>query len=507
MIPKVNQDLESSRHQKNMTKTQIKNDTYVKEGVIVNTFVKDPLLEGPKAAPFLTPLGETYDTLVISDSNIDMPERVYEREEKRGNPLLPLCGATIGVMALLGGFTAMMKKFSKGRLESSKEYLLPGITRNHCINDEIHQSIFSMIQSPSRKTILASLGVITLGSMAFMGKIFIDGFKEVWVKKQEADIQKNLQENLIAVETQSFSGKIQIIRSMLSSKAKIFTQELADNNNNPSFKSKKKTEKNNENNSLLIAGGVTLLTILGLGYWAAKNIRKSDEFISKGLKNTRKGLDNVINDFNQGKPIGELQGHNGETLTGKDAYKLLIENLLESVYARPDEVKEVVERLNLPQEEKAEYLSRLLDSMNQATEKVNPMMGGSGRNKITYFSHVNDYLSFFYDWLMNPKNPQFKNLFFGIAGISALAYGGKAAAEAVKEVQVKKYNAKIELDLQNRLVSTELRNFKAKKESAIEPLCDEFFKQKENGKSDEELKIIADNILFEIKNGPPFVYS
>ena len=108
---------------------------------------------------------------------------------------------------------------------------------------------------------------------------------------------------------------------------------------------------------------------------------------------------------------------------------------------------------------------------------------------------------------LNPKNPQFKNLFFGIAGISALAYGGKAAAEAVKEVQVKKYNAKIELDLQNRLVSTELRNFKAKKEAAIEPLCDEFFKQKANGKSQEELKIIADNILFEIKNGPPFVYS
>ena len=56
-------------------------------------------------------------------------------------------------------------------------------------------------------------------------------------------------------------------------------------------------------------------------------------------------------------------------------------------------------------------------------------------------------------------------------------------------------------------VATELRNFKAKKDSAIEPLCDEFFIQKANGKSPEELKIMADNILFEIKNGPPFVYS
>lgn len=498
MIPKVNLDLESSRHQKNMTNTQKKNDTYVKEGVIVNSFVKDPLLEGPRA----TVLDETYDTLVISDKNIDLPERVFEKEDKKVNPLLPLCFATIGVMGLLGGFTAMMKKFSKGKLESSKEYLLPGITRNHCINDEIHQSIFSMIQSPNRKTILASLGVITLGSMAFMGKIFIDGFKEVWVKKQEADIQKNLQENLIAVETQSFSGKIQIIRSMLSSKANLFSKELA-------FKSKKENseQKQNDNKGLFLLGGLTLLSILGLGYYTAKNIRKSDEFISKGIKNTQKGLENVIEDFNNNKPIGEIQGHSGEILTGKDAYKLLIENLLESIYARPEEVKKVVEKLNLPQEEKTEFLNKLLDSMNQATEKVNPMMGGSGRNKITYFSHVNDYLSFFYDWLMNPKNPQFKNLFFGIAGISALAYGGKAAAEAVKEVQVKKYNAKIELDLQNRLVSTELRNFKAKKEAAIEPLCDEFFKQKANGKSQEELKIIADNILFEIKNGPPFVYS
>ena len=489
MIPKINQDLESSRHQKNMTNTQKRNDTYVKEGIIVNSYVKDPLLS----------LDETCDTLVISNTKIDLPQKLYEKEVKNTNPILPLCVATVGVMGLLGGFTAMMKKFSKGKLDSSKEYLLPGLTRNHCINDEIHQSIFSMIQSPNRKTILASIGIITLGSMGFMGKIFIDGLKEVWVKKKEADIQKNLQENLIEVETQSFSGKIQIIRSMLSSKAKIFSSELA-------FQGKKK-ETETKNNNLLWFGGLKLLAILGLGYFSARNIRKSDEFIRNGIKNTKTGIDNVINEFNSGKPLNNLQGHNGEILSGKEAYKLLIENMLESIYARPEDIEKAVRKLNLPEAEKSEFIKHLNDSMNQATEKVSPMMGGTGRNKITYFSHVNDYLSFFYDWLMNPKNPQFKNLFFGIAGISALAYGGKAAAEAVKEVQVKKYNADIELNLQKRLVSTELRNFKAKKESAIEPLCEEFMKQKSEGKSKEELKIIADNILFEIKNGPPFVYS
>lgn len=505
MIPKIDQDIESTRHQRNMTKTQKRNDSNIKEGVIVNSFVKDPLLS----------LDETCDTLIISNTNIDLPQKVYEKETKQREPLIPLCIATVGVMAILGGFTAMMKKFSKGKLESTKEYLLPGMTRNHCINDEIHQSIFSMIQSPSRKTILASLGVITLGSMAFMGKIFIDGFKDVWIKKQEADIQKNLQENLIEVETQSFSGKIQIIRSMLSSKAKMFSQELTFKANDDKASSNTITKNNsdeisssrNKDKKMWLIGGATLLSILGLGYFATRNIRKSDEFIRKGIKNTKTGIDNLIDDFNSGKPLDNIQAHNGMVLSGKDAYKALIENMLETIYAKPEEIERVVNKLNLPQAEKEEFIRQLKDDMNQATEQVNPMMGGSGRNKITYFSHVNDYLSFFYDWLMNPKNPQFKNLFFGIAGVSALAYGGKTAAEAVKDVQVKKYNAETELELQKRLVSTELRNFKAKKESAIEPLCDEFYLQKDAGKSKEELKIIADNILFEIKNGPPFVYS
>ena len=502
MIPKIDQDIESTRHQRNMTKTQKRNDSNIKEGVIVNSFVKDPLLS----------LDETCDTLIISNTNIDLPQKVYEKETKQRDPLIPLCIATVGVMALLGGFTAMMKKFSKGKLESTKEYLLPGMTRNHCINDEIHQSIFSMIQSPSRKTILASLGVITLGSMAFMGKIFIDGFKDVWIKKQEADIQKNLQENLIEVETQSFSGKIQIIRSMLSSKAKMFSQEFAfkskDDKHSNSVNAKNYSDSSrNKDKKMWLIGGATLLSILGLGYFATRNIRKSDEFIRKGIKNTKTGIDNLINDFNSGKPLDNIQAHNGMVLSGKDAYKALIENMLETIYAKPEEIERVVNKLNLPQAEKEEFIRQLKDDMNQATEQVNPMMGGSGRNKITYFSHVNDYLSFFYDWLMNPKNPQFKNLFFGIAGVSALAYGGKTAAEAVKDVQVKKYNAETELELQKRLVSTELRNFKAKKESAIEPLCDEFYLQKDAGKSKEELKVIADNILFEIKNGPPFVYS
>jgi len=498
MVPRIDNDSESRRMQRNMTDTQKRNANNVKEGKLVNAFVKDPQLS----------LDETIDTLVISHEPVNLPPKVFEKEVNKNRGIYYLAGASLGIMGLIGGFTAMIKSFSKKKFQSSEEYLLPGITRNHCINNEIDQSIFSMIQSPNRRTILASIGVITLASMAFIAKNFIDGFKEIWVKKQEANIQKNLQENLIEVETQSFSGKMQIIRSMLSEKAKDFSESLKAENVSFSAKNNNQENKKDNKNPLYLGFGLlTLASIIALGYLSMRNIKKSDEFIKKGLNNTREGLNNIINEFNSGKGINDVTDHNGKILSGKDAYKHVIENMLESIYAKPSEIEEYINKMNLPHGEKEEFIRQMKSSMNQATEKVNSAIGGSGRNKITYFSHVNDYLSFFYDWLMNPKNPQFRNLFFGISGIAALGYCGKAGTEAIKEVEVKKYNADIELDLQKRLVSTELRNFKAKKESAINPLCEEFYKQKEAGKSPEELKNIADNILFEIKNGPPFVYS
>jgi hypothetical protein len=134
-------------------------------------------------------------------------------------------------------------------------------------------------------------------------------------------------------------------------------------------------------------------------------------------------------------------------------------------------------------------------------------LGGSGIAKPSFYSHVDDYRAFFYNLLLNTDNKQFKQMFFGITGLTALGYGGKLAGEAVRDVEVKKMNADTEIDLQNRLVSTDLRNFKAKKDAAIQPLMQEFYYQAINGKPKEELKVMADNILFEVKNGPPFVYN
>ncbi len=77
MIQKINQDLDSKRQQKNMTNTQKRNNYYVKEGVIVNSYVKDPNLS----------LDETYDSLVISKNQIALPKKLKEKENSSVNPI------------------------------------------------------------------------------------------------------------------------------------------------------------------------------------------------------------------------------------------------------------------------------------------------------------------------------------------------------------------------------------------------------------------------------------
>ena len=197
---------------------------------------------------------------------------------------------------------------------------------------------------------------------------------------------------------------------------------------------------------------------------------------------------------------------NSSTATIENDKKLL-EAYLQSIDAQEDTIKKYLGNLNWDKNELNEFIQKLVKKSKTSTTKVNETIGGDGTPKPTFYSHVDDYRAFFYNWLLDTDNKQFKQLFFGITGLTAMSYGGKLAGEAIKEVQVKKLNAKTEVELQNRLVSTELRNFKSKKDAAIQPLVDEFYKQVDKGKPKEELKVMADNILFEIKNGPPFVYS
>ena len=502
MMTNINQDLESQRIKRNMTQTQKKVANSVKEGVLVNSN---------------KPLTDTYNSLLIADS-VELPNKLYEKNTKKEKSILPIAAGTVGFMSVLTGVTALIAKSSKDAVDVDLAKKLPSMTRNVCVNKEIDQAIYRLVANPNKKTAMAAAGLAVFSSMTFMGKTFCEGFRDVWVKKKEADIQKNLQENLISVETQSFSGKMQIIRSMLSDKAREFNNVLTvdkpkkDNNFSSKISFTNRDKDTPEKKHSIISnigyaaiGAAATASIIGLGYLSMKNLRSSNESMKKGLNKVKEVIGEIAE--NTQKHSAEKLGEEGyKTAQNTDREK--IANLFVDISADNNFVKETAEKMKWGSEkEKEEFIESNIFNINKSTERANSALGGSGQDRNTFYSHVSDYKAFLYNWLIDSNNKQFKNLFFGITGATATAYLGQLTIGAMKDVQVKKYNADTELNLQKNLVSTELRNFKSKKDSSIEPLCDEFYRQKENGKSNEELKTLADNILFEIKNGAPYVYS
>ncbi len=494
----VNQfrDPETIRQNRNLTPNQKRTNAYTKEGVIVNSFYKD----NQKSVD----LQDTYDALIISNDT-RLPKKLTERETPTDKGLMLISGIVVGVMGVIALLTSFVRRNAKINLSISNMKKLPATTRNVALNEETHQAIYQMIQAPNQKTILAGTGVLALTAMAFMGKTFFDGFKDVWVKKRESDIQKNLQENLIDVETQSFSGKMQIIRSMLAKHAIEFQKYLADDNEqilpnfgrkkfNPIMFTGKNNEQKNRYNTLkfITLGLGTFTSILGLGYISIKNLSKGKTHLDQYIKDTKVMIKTIVDQSNE---------------VAKDSEKISLKHLFRAIGANSNDIKEYTKNLKWDKAEVARFEREVIEEVQTSTTKVNEAMGGDGTPKPSFYSHVDDYRAFFYNWLLDTSNPQFKQLFFGITALTAIGYGGKLIGDAVKDVQVKKINAETELQLQKRLVSTELRNFKSKKDAAIQPLVDEFYRQVDAGKSKEELKTMAENILFEIKNGAPFVYS
>ena len=490
-------DAETIRQQRNLTSAQKRTNSETREGVLVSNFIKD-CPECDKIS-----LNDTMDTLVIS-KNTSMPEQLNSKDKSQKS-LFPISAVALGVMGAIAGITALIHHSSKINLTMDSLKRVPPTVRNVAINDETIQALYRIIECPNYKTIQAGTGVFVLTAMAFMGKTFFDGFKEVWVKKREADIQKNLQERLIDIETQSFSGKIQITRSMLSKKA----IELGKYLNSVENKKVKRYEsfealmfKGNKNRVIdkqnddghdlkyLIAGLGTVIGIVGLGFLSLKNLTKSKGHLEKFIKETKDEITKVVKQ---------------STAKTKNQDMANLENLFKTVESSEEEMRIALKPLDWS--DKEEFIKRLTKEINKSTVDANVYCGGGKTPKPTFYSHVNDYRAFLYNYLLDTDNKQFKALFWGTTGLTAIGYGGKILGDAIKEVQVKKFNADTEAELQQRLVSTELRNFKSKKDSAIQPLMDEFYKQVKAGKPKEELKVMADNILFEIKNGPPFVYS
>ena len=82
VIPKISNDAESKRLQRNMTDTQKRNSNSVKEGKIVNSFIKDPLVSLDETFDYLfrSHLINTYKIL-----ELEVPQYLYNPLVKNSN--------------------------------------------------------------------------------------------------------------------------------------------------------------------------------------------------------------------------------------------------------------------------------------------------------------------------------------------------------------------------------------------------------------------------------------
>ena len=453
-----------------------------KEGVVINTFIKDP---------------ETYQA-DFPVQNTPLPKDMFDKKEKIANkwynhPLVPIIAAPLVLLGIGAGIAKAYKSSFISKFKIPAKDQIPNFGRIVTINDDNKMVLLFLVQDPSMKSLLATAAVFAASASGFIMKNVTDGVKEVLVKKQFADIKRDKEEKLIDIETRSFSGKNQIIRSLMSKKYTELntfdnSSENIQNSNQPNLKNNQKklaftgikdesTKDENKKDSL---GKIALYTALG-----AATVGMSVLFTKSILKN-----------------IGTIAKHLENIKT--EAKQKISENLTNL----PEEtIKETLKKSKLSQETKHFVMKEWQKSNGKDSvfEAAPEMMGGIP-NKTSFSSVVSDVTSFVYTYVLNPT-PQTRNLALLLCSSAALGYAGEKTVEGVKEVQVEKANAKTEVELQDRLVQVELKNFYKKKESYIQPLMDDYKEKIKNPFSKEEVKKMKENVLTEIKSGPPFVYS
>lgn len=483
---------------KYLTERQIKQKDATVEGVVVNNFIKNDEQDEK------TSLKDTYNALLIPENNkVKEEKKEIEKGFDTKKALIPLVAGALSVFAISGTMGALMKNSAKKITTEPFKNQLPAMGINLNIVEETHFATYMALRDPSRKNLMAAGAVFSFSAITLVGKKFIEGVKEIWTKKQEADIQKDLQESLIEVETSAFSGKLDVVRDMLSKKGEYFKSAINGQNQKAAldtdiykkhfnFKGKEK-EKNDKKkiNPYLIVSGLTLLAGVATAIYTLSSIRKSG-----------KTIDNFTKDFANKK--GEILEN---ILNGKaDDPKKELMDVLIKMGTNKETAKDCAQKIGLKGKE-------LEDFANTVAADVDTIWGNAPTGMSTesgksfFYCYINEARGHLYNWLVHSENKFLKDLFIAMSLVSAGSFISQQTTEALKNVAVLKENAKTDLDLQKRLVNVEIENFRAKKESAIKPLIEDFEQKRKEGRAPEELKVMADNILLEIKNGPPFVYS
>lgn len=475
-----------------------KNDTL--KGVILNNCIKKDSFE--KIDDF-----DRISNELLIPSKLEFVQQEKKQSKKESfdfkkalKPIALVAGVSLGALLLISGG---VRKYSK-IMANKNDIVRPGdLARNINILEEPHFAMYRMLRDPNAKNVAGFLGVGLMSAVTLVSKNIVDATKEIWIKKQECDIEHDLQKNLIQYETEAFAGKLNIVNTLLLDTTKYFKNVLSNDKNmqRPNFKSylsfkgnleEKEENKNDKKHKTLLVISAGVLGFVGLSFALFKNYQK-----------TLKNLDTFVQKFEHEEIKAKIANAINKT-DKKEALK---------------ELKDIFKVINATEKTMQENLSKIKGVDNEEIDKIikevkeaqiyaqAPEALGGISEKIQYYCYINEDRGHLYNWILNPENKFNKYLFLCFSAISAVSYIAKQSAEAIKETIVKRENSKSELELKKRLVETEIDNFKAKKLSAINPHIDNFIAQLEMGKSKEELKEIAQNILIEIKNGPPYVYS
>ena len=451
--------------------------------------------------------------LLISDSfedtqKLKAPEKQSFDVKKAMKPLLIAAGCTLAATL---GVSAIMGKVSKNILKMNISEQLPDLALNMNIKQEPHFATYRMLRDPSFKNMLGASAVFAFSGLTIMGRNFLSATKEVWVKKQQADIERDLQENLIDVEAKAFSGKLKVVNNMLSENVQYFKKVL-----NPKpvysypiadsfglgFKGKPEVQpgekgKNKKDNKQAVLLGLTTLGVIGAGILVGR-------YAFKNLKNTLKLANDYTNDY-AGKIIKDIEETVAKGVKNPEVTTRL-DNCFQAISAKPERIREVMEKLKYSPEEIQGMVSRCEEAKRTIFADAPTALGGIPK-KIQYYCYLDENRGHLYNWVIHPENKFTKYVFLSFTAVSVVGAIVENAFDMLKMVGVEKENAKTELNLKKRLVDVEIRNFKAKKDSAIQPLIADFNKKLKAGADKQELKQKAENILVEIKNGPPYVYS
>lgn len=481
----------SKANKENIEKNNLK-------GVLLNTHIKD----GCKK--------ENLDNFDDISSRLLIPEDIKIKKEVYKNPdemfdfkkaLKPVIFASAITIASIGAISMAIRGYSKA-MAKEVDLVRPGdLARNINILEEPHFAMYQVLRDPSKKKMLGFIGVSVMSAVTLCAKNLVDGVKEVWIKKQNCDIEHDLQENLINVETEVFSGKLNVVNTLLKDTTRYFKDTLSNSKlistnfkSYLSFRGNERQEEENQNSKiknimLLFGGAIGISTILfGLYKNYQKTYSNFQEYMHKcSDKEIRAKILNAVSQEDKNKAIKNLS------------------DVLKLINAKENTMRENLSKIKGITEEEINNTIKEIKSA-QIFAQAPEALGGISE-KIQYYCYINEERGHLYNWILNPENKFNKYLFLAFSAISATGYIAHACADAIKNVTVGKQNAKSELGLRKNLISTEINNFKSKKLSAINPLIDDFNSKLKKNKPKEELKELAENILTEIKNGPPYIYS